>query len=601
MAGAPSRGGSNATTIGMVVAIVVAVILAGVLIWLYTMQEELRQSADSANAQRERIVRGGEENAIKTIYPSGAAGGSLGSSIITGSKSMIASLTGDNTMTADAAVAALESAVAEVREAGKVPDPSAYTNSVGATNIIKRLQQDYSEKLDQLNETQNALEKANQELESARQAHDALVKKVDDFMKKVDAQVKEVQVAKSNYETEKNSEVAATTQKIAEIRASLNDYREQTDKMKQEFASAYSKSRKLIDEQQAVIADIKGPEPNAARPLYSARKPIGRVLRTLPGNSLLYIDLGRQDGVSLGMTFSVYSENEAIPVNGRGKASIEVVSVEKRTSEARIVSPPSPDDPILEGDGINNILLARTRGKQHSFCVVGDFDVDFDGQPDPRGREAIIRLIERSGGKVVNEVTPLTDFLVVGAEPRGQDVLSGLGASPAIAGLGTTPSMDKAGDEDETAAEESEADDTTTEEADDNSGDDESGDDWGGDWGEGDDSGDKADGDKGDKEDGDKGDKGDKEGGDDGWGDDDWGRRFDGGDGGAMAMPAIRRTPAVDPTVPTLKRRYRNEAERYRDSLWRAQNFSVPVLTQEQFFNFIGIEGTRADVRRLQF
>lgn len=614
MAGAPSRGGSNATTVGLVVSIVVALILAGVLIWLYTMQEELRTSAESANAQRDRIVIGAQENTLKTMYPSGPSGGTLASSVIAGSKSLIGQLTGDNTMTADAAVSSMESEVSAIRDAGKVPDPSAYSNSAGAVNIIKRLHEDYTEKLDQLKETQDALAKANQDLEAARQAHDALVKKVDDFMKKVDSQVKEVQMAKADYESQKNSELAATMQKSAELREAFNDYREQSQEMKQQFQTAYGDMQNLIHQQTAVIKEFKGPEPAAARDLASARKPIGQVLRTLPGNSLLYIDLGRKDGVSLGTTFSVYSENEAIPANGRGKASIEVVSVNPRTSECRIVSPPSPDNPILEGDKINNILLARTRGKQQTFVVVGDFDVDFDGQPDPRGRESIIRLIQRTGGKVVNEVTPLTDFLVVGAEPRGQDVLAGIGAPPSVA-MGTEAGMKKS--EDETSAESAEEkDEESAEEGEDEGADEkEGGDDWGGDWGGdwGEDSGDKKKDDDGDKaddggdkkaNDGDKGDKGDKgDDGDDGWGGDDdgdWGSRYNGGDGGPAMMNTIKRTPEIDPTVPTLKRRYRSEAERYRDSLWRAQNFSVPVLTQEQFFNYIGVEGTRADVRRLQ-
>lgn len=589
MAGAPSRGGSQATTIGMVVSIVVAVILAGVLIWLYTMQEELRASADSANESRNRIVRPGEENQLRGIFPSGPGGGTLAGSAINGSKTLVAELTGDNTMTADAAVGAFESAIAEIRDAKKVPDPTAYTNSAGAVAIVKRLHDDYSEKLEQLKDTQAALDKANQDLDAARMAHDELVKKVDDFMKKVDAQVKEVQVAKSSYEDEKNLEVAATSQKIADIRSSFNDYIEKSQTMKKEFADSYAENRALIKEQQAVIKDIKGPEPAEARDLASARKPIGVVLRTLPGNPLLYINLGRKDGVSLGMPFAVYSANEAIPANGRGKASIEVVSVDKGTSECRIVSPPSPDNPILEGDGVNNILLARTRGKQLTFVVVGDFDVDFDGTPDPRGRESIIRLIEREGGRVVDEVTPLTDFLVVGAEPRGQDVLSGLGKAPVIADA-AAPAMAKTQDDAKADdAKDAEDDDSKDDEEASNDNENDNGDDWGGGWDEDD---------KKDKEK--KDDEGDDDNENDNDDDDDWGRHFDGGDGGSGAMQTIRRTPEVDPTVPTLKRRYRSEAERYRDSLWRAQNFSVPVLTQEQFFNFVGIEGTRADIRRLQ-
>jgi len=597
----------------MVVSIIVAVILAGVLIWLYTMQEELRQSATDAITARNRVAMGPEEGTLRTMFPSGPSGGTLAAAAISGSKSVIGELSGDNTMTADAAVSAFQSAVAGIRDEAKVPDPTAYSNGAGAVAIVNRLHADYNEKLSQLKETQAALEKANQDLDLARKAHDELVAKVDEFMKKVDAQVAEVQTAKANFESEKNTEVAATAMKIAEMRENLNDFREATDKMKSEFQTAYADSRSLINEQQALIKEFKGPEPAEARDLASARKAIGQVLRTLPGNSLLYIDLGREDGVSLGMSFAVYSANEAIPANGRGKASIEVVSVDRGTSECRIVSPPSPDNPILEGDGINNILLARTKGKKHTFCVVGEFDVDWDGTPDPRGREAIIRLIEREGGRVVDEVTPLTDFLVVGAEPRGQDVLAGLGQPPIGAAGAAIPAMAKSKDkEDSDEAEATEDEGKDDEEAADG---DDDGDDWGGGWDDGDGrkdkeakegDGDDDDGDDwGDDSDGDKKDKGkekdgdgDGDDGDDG-DDEDW-TPYDGGDGGSTVMQTIRRTPEVDPTVPTLKRRYRSEAERYRDSLWRAQNFSVPVLTQEQFFNFIGVEGTRADVRRLQ-
>lgn len=599
MAGAPSRGGSNATTVGMVVSIIVAVILAGVLIWLYTMQEELRARADSADAQRARIVRGGEENQLKAMFSTGPSGGTLGANVINGSKLLIAQLTGDNTMTSEAAVAGMESAVAEIRDAKRVPDPSAYTNGAGAVAIIKRLHQDYGETLDQLNETRTALAEANQNLESARQAHDVLVKKVDDFMKKVDSQVEEVQLAKANLEAQKNSEVDASIAKVGNMREALNDQRERTDEMRREIREYYASTKSLLDEQQKVIADIKGPEPLDARDLASARKPIGRILRTIPGESVVHINMGRQDGIALGMTFAVYSENSSIPVNGRGKASLEVVSVNKRTSECRIVSPPSPDDPILEGDGVNNILLARTRGKQQTFVVVGDFDVDFDGQPDPRGRESIIRHIERKGGKVLNEVTPLTDFLVVGTEPRGQDVLAGLGTPPGVIGLGDGPvaRAKPAADADESMSDDDGDTSDDEETVDDDSSDD--GDDWGDDWGDDeektDDDGD-ADGDDSDDDSDD--DAGSDDGDDD---DDDWDSPvIDGGDGGPTGMHSIKRTQEIDPTVPTLMRRYRNEADRYRDSLWRARNFSVPVLTQEQFFNYVGIEGTRADIRRLQ-
>ncbi len=44
--GPQHRGGTDTTTIGMVVSIIVAVLLLGVLIWMFTQQEELRATAD---------------------------------------------------------------------------------------------------------------------------------------------------------------------------------------------------------------------------------------------------------------------------------------------------------------------------------------------------------------------------------------------------------------------------------------------------------------------------------------------------------------------------------------------------------------------------
>ena len=79
---------------------------------------------------------------------------------------------------------------------------------------------------------------------------------------------------------------------------------------------------------------------------------------------------------------------------------------------------------------------------------------------------------------------------------------------------------------------------------------------------------------------------------------------FAAGNGGAgvdpSPAPRIQRHNEIDPTVAPQKRRYLNEGQRYEDALRRAGMFSIPVLTQEQFFNFIGIEGAVSDVRRLQ-
>ncbi|GAG23932.1 unnamed protein product, partial [marine sediment metagenome] len=53
--------------------------------------------------------------------------------------------------------------------------------------------------------------------------------------------------------------------------------------------------------------------------LSTARQPDGRVLTAIPADEVVYIDLGRNRGLTLGLQFSVYSEATGIPADGRAK------------------------------------------------------------------------------------------------------------------------------------------------------------------------------------------------------------------------------------------------------------------------------------------
>jgi hypothetical protein len=140
----------------------------------------------------------------------------------------------------------------------------------------------------------------------------------------------------------------------------------------------------------------------------------GIVVRTAPDGEVAYISLGRSDGVKPGMTFSVYSPVRGIPADGKGKATIEVSNVFDSSAECRVTSR-TPSEPILSDDIIANPVFDRVR--QFHFAVVGDFDLDFDGEPEDAAGREVIRLIERLGGKVVSKVDSNTDFVVVGSPP----------------------------------------------------------------------------------------------------------------------------------------------------------------------------------------
>jgi len=71
---------------------------------------------------------------------------------------------------------------------------------------------------------------------------------------------------------------------------------------------------------------------------------------------------------------------------------------------------------ILEADLIANPVYDPARSL--IFVVLGEFDRNHDGLPDRDGAAWIESLITNWGGKVSTELSPLTDFVVLGAAPR---------------------------------------------------------------------------------------------------------------------------------------------------------------------------------------
>ncbi len=149
----------------------------------------------------------------------------------------------------------------------------------------------------------------------------------------------------------------------------------------------------------------------------------GHITR-LPGNGVLYIDLGAGDQVSPGLTFEVYDKRKGVPAVGDGtregelpvgKASIEVVRVGQGSSECRIVKQ-ELGQTLVEGDLIANVVFdPKTKYK---FLVYGNFDMDQNGIASSEDAKIIQRLITQWGGQLTDKVDVETDFVVLGKEPE---------------------------------------------------------------------------------------------------------------------------------------------------------------------------------------
>jgi len=69
----------------------------------------------------------------------------------------------------------------------------------------------------------------------------------------------------------------------------------------------------------------------------------------------------------------------------------------------------------VANDAIANVAFDATR--QYSFVVEGQFDLYGGGRPSLLGTNEVKRLVKKFGGEVADQLTPQTDFVIMGTAP----------------------------------------------------------------------------------------------------------------------------------------------------------------------------------------
>lgn len=137
-------------------------------------------------------------------------------------------------------------------------------------------------------------------------------------------------------------------------------------------------------------------------------------------DNTVFISRGSDDKLALGLTFEVYSDGTRLVPNDRGelpagKATVEVISVNEQTAVARVLRS-ARGNPIVRGDSLVNALYDPF--KTYRFVVFGNFDVDGDLFATPSELNDIRSIIGEWGGEIDEDVTGVTDFVVLGERPR---------------------------------------------------------------------------------------------------------------------------------------------------------------------------------------
>jgi hypothetical protein len=236
---------------------------------------------------------------------------------------------------------------------------------------------------------QNTVDSINKDVKSYQGEHEAYVEKNEDYKKRVDEQLSTTKSEFAEKERRLTDQITSLTEANLILQSQIDAMRGRRN----------AERFRGDDEEALVDGEVIGAEGSEGR---------------------VYVNLGRNQKIVLGMTFTVYADKSAIRPDDEGnyapgKATVEVISVNDNNSACRITSS-SRGNPIVRGDVIANAVYDPR--KTYKFVVIGNFDVNRDGIATPLERQDMVSLIESWGGSVVDSLTGDVDFLVLGEQPN---------------------------------------------------------------------------------------------------------------------------------------------------------------------------------------
>lgn len=231
------------------------------------------------------------------------------------------------------------------------------------------------------------------------------------------------------------ADLAATRQQHAEASAKLNEeknaalakFDEYQKTFAQQLVALTAKNKELTDANATLsetmqkkideLAEYKG---------LDFSSPQGKIINTSNRGEMVWINLGRDDGLRVGTTFTVIDESSTKTSQAKDKAHIVVTRVvpdSPHLSQARVTDY-EPTKPILTGDKV--FSPAWRPGRTVGFALLGEMDINGDYKDDSA---AVRDMILRDGGRIDDAMdskgnrdsslpgmNPNTEYLVLGSD-----------------------------------------------------------------------------------------------------------------------------------------------------------------------------------------
>ena len=281
---------------------------------------------------------------------------------------------------------------------------------MGLIPWIKHLNIDRDAKDKEIGSLNEALVAANRQTMDAKNALDDMAAEIEKIGKDRQDEAEAIQQTIATL----SSDDQAKWEKLEErLGLQLATARKQADQARADWEKV---NREKLELQKQIQSLIAAKQESAALssldPSTITNQPDGKIMRVL--NDKVFIDLGKSDKVQPAMTFSIYPAGPTTD-ESKLKGTLEILQVGETTSECRIINRYTAAGTITVGDIIGNIAFVRNQ--TFRFVVRGQFDMMGSGRSTSDA--AVIRdMIARNGGKLMDDVSVATDFLVLGESPE---------------------------------------------------------------------------------------------------------------------------------------------------------------------------------------
>ena len=266
-----------------------------------------------------------------------------------------------------------------------------------------KTRQDEQEKFKQRDAQIAALDAAQREkIKDLERARDTAVTQVRTEQTSHEKRINTLENTKAAREEELNKQIAVQGTKIAEQSLTIK-----TATAKEAILQA------KVSQLEGRIAFLKRQRDVIATAVRTI-SPDGAVMNDPDRQGYCYINIGAKDGVRRNWTFAVYAPGP-ITENTKNKGALVVTRVMPDVAECRLTRDTGGEvASIAKGDPIANLAFDKSR--TYSFVVEGVFDLHGTGKPTLAGTAAVKTLIRNYGGKVSDEVTVSSDYVVLGNE-----------------------------------------------------------------------------------------------------------------------------------------------------------------------------------------